>query len=274
MAHIKRAVVFGILLSTLLFTACQPITMPAATAGHGESAEHATEETHAVHWGYAGEEGPEHWGELNPDYTACADGSAQSPVDLTAARGEDLPDIVFNYGESHLNILNNGHTVQVNYDAGSSITVDGVPYELLQFHFHTGSEHTIAGKQYPLEFHLVHRNAEGGLAVVGVMATEGAENPAFADILAHAPAEETAAAVVEGVMVAAESLLPEGRLYYAYDGSLTTPPCSEGVKWHVLTTPIELSAAQIETLASILHGNFRPVQPLHDRTLKVDTTGG
>jgi carbonic anhydrase len=245
--------------------------MPAATAGH---AEHAAAEAHAVHWGYEGEGGPEHWGELTPDYTACADGSAQSPVNLTAAIGEDLPDIAFNYGESHLNIFNNGHTVQVNYDEGSSITVGDVQYDLIQFHFHTGSEHTIDGKQYPLEFHLVHRNAEGGLAVVGVMAVEGSENPAFADILAHAPAEETTVAVVEGVMVAAESLLPEGRLYYAYDGSLTTPPCSEGVKWHVLNTPIEMSAAQIETLADILNNNFRPVQPLHSRPLKVDTTGG
>lgn len=261
----------GMILTTFLLAACQPI-QPEMGAEHGSTSTHAAD--HAVHWSYQGEAGPDHWGELNADYAACAAGVTQSPIDLVAVSGEDLPDIVFNYGESHLNILNNGHTVQVNYDEGSSIMVNGVQYNLLQFHFHTGSEHTIDGKQYPLELHLVHRNAEGGLAVVGVMATEGTENPAFADILAHAPAEETAAAVVESVMVAAESLLPAERLYYAYEGSLTTPPCSEGVKWHVLTTPIEMSAAQIETLAGILHGNFRPVQPLHDRTLVVDTTGG
>lgn len=111
MVHIQRLTLLSTLLSTLLFTACQPVTMPAATAGHGDGAERAAAEAHAVHWGYGGEGGPAHWGELNPDYTACADGSAQSPVNLTAAIGEDLPDIVFNYGESHLNILNNGHTV-------------------------------------------------------------------------------------------------------------------------------------------------------------------
>ncbi|MBX3010818.1 MAG: carbonic anhydrase family protein [Caldilineaceae bacterium] len=257
----------------VLVTACQPIQLPEAAATPAHASAPASP-AHTIHWSYAGEEGPDHWGELSADYTACADGSAQSPIDLTAATKADLPDIIFDYGESHLNILNNGHTVQVNYDAGSAILLDGVRYDLLQFHFHAASEHTIAGERYPLEFHLVHRNAEGGLAVVGVMAVAGAENPAFADILAHAPASEAAATVVEGVMVAAEQLLPAGRLYYTYAGSLTTPPCSEGVKWHVLTTPIELSATQLEALTSILHDNFRPIQPLHDRALQLDTTGG
>lgn len=268
----RYAISSGILMISLM-TACQPIRPPEAMADHGSTQAPAAA-THPIHWSYEGAEGPAHWGELSSDYTVCTDGSTQSPIDLTAADGEDLPDIVFNYGESHLNILNNGHTVQVNYDEGSSITVNDVKYDLIQFHFHAASEHTINGEHYPIEFHLVHRNAEGGLAVVGVMVAEGAENPAFADILANAPAKETPAAVVDGVMVAAAKLLPAGHLYYAYDGSLTTPPCSEGVKWHVLTTPIEMSAAQIEALASILHDNFRPVQPLHDRHLVVDTTGG
>lgn len=268
---IRFALSSGVLFIFLL-TACQPIRPLEAVADHG-STDAPAATTHTVHWSYEGEEGPDHWDELNPNYTVCADGSTQSPIDLTAAIGEDLPDIVFNYGESHLNIFNNGHTVQVNYDEGSSILVNGVQYALLQFHFHAASEHTIAGEHYPLEFHLVHRSAEGDWAVVGVMAVEGAENPAFADILANAPAVETPVAVVEGVMVAAEKLLPASHLYYAYDGSLTTPPCSEGVKWHILTTPIELSADQIEAMAGILHDNFRPLQPLHDRTLKVDTTG-
>lgn len=265
-----RFIISSSILAMFLMTACQPIR-PEAMAGHGSASAAAT---HSIHWSYEGAEGPDHWGELGPDYTVCADGSTQSPIDLTAATGEDLPDIVFNYGESHLNILNNGHTVQVNYDEGSSITVNDVKYDLIQFHFHAESEHTIDGQHYPIEFHLVHRNAEGGLAVVGVMVAEGAENPAFADILANAPAKETPVAVVDGVMVAAAKLLPAGHLYYAYEGSLTTPPCSEGVKWHVLATPIEMSAAQIEALASVLHHNFRPVQPLHERTLVVDTTGG
>lgn len=279
MFNLPRITLTGTLFAGLLLAACQPITMPAdhgemaADAEHAEAASEDASEEHVIHWGYSGEGGPDHWGELNPDYAACAEGMSQSPIDLVDAAGEDLDDIVFNYGESKLKILNNGHTVQANYDEGSTIMVDGMEYNLLQFHFHTASEHTVAGEQYPLELHLVHQSADGGLAVVGVMAMEGAENPAFADIVASAPTEVTEEMVVEGVMVSAESLLPADRLYYGYSGSLTTPPCSEGVKWHVLTTPIELSAEQIETLAGILHDNFRPVQPLHERALAVDTYG-
>ncbi len=267
MPYWMRTLFASTMLASLMLAACQP-TMPEEMAVEHSA---SSQEAHVVHWGYAGEGGPAHWGELNADYTACADGSAQSPIDLADAIAEDLTDIVFNYGESKLNILNNGHTVQVNYDEGSSIMVNDVQYDLLQFHFHTGSEHLVAGTQYPLELHLVHRNAEGGLAVVGVMAKEGAENPAFADIVASAPAKEAEAIAIEGIMVAADSLLPTERLFYAYDGSLTTPPCSEGVKWHVMSTPIEMSATQIRTLADILHNNYRPVQPLTDRILKVDT---
>ncbi|MEZ4860625.1 MAG: carbonic anhydrase family protein [Caldilineaceae bacterium] len=276
--HYLRLYLTGILLSMAVLTACHPLV--AAVPQHGiteqgaatHGAESNAHQDHAIHWSYEGEGGPDHWGELNADYTACADGASQSPIDLSNAVGEDLPDIAFHYGESALNILNNGHTVQVNYDEGSYIEVDGMRYDLLQFHFHAPSEHTINGEQYPLELHLVHRNAEGGLAVVGVMIQEGAENPAFADIIAHAPAGEMAVMTVDNLMVSAESLLPAERLYFAYSGSLTTPPCSEQVKWHVLTTPVELSVEQIATLANILHNNFRPVQPLHDRTLVVDTT--
>lgn len=264
-----------LLLGSLLLVACQPLTVPADQPMAAAERSETAEKDHVLHWGYEGEGGPAHWGDLSADYTVCADGTAQSPIDLVDASGEDLTDIVFRYGESKLNILNNGHTVQVNYDEGSSITVDGVQYYLLQFHFHAASEHTIAGEQYPLELHLVHRSAEGHLAVVGVMAVEGVENPAFADIITNAPLEETEEMTVDGVTVVVQDLLPaDDHLYYAYPGSLTTPPCTEGVKWHVLTTPVSLSAAQIDALTNILHGNFRPVQPLHERTLLVDTTAG
>lgn len=261
-----RTILAGSLLATLLLSACQPITREAPEQF---ALDHTQE--HVIHWSYEGEGGPGHWSELSADYTACADGSAQSPIDLTGAAGENLPDIVFSYAESPLKILNNGHTIQVSYNEGSYITVDGAQYNLLQFHVHAASEHTIDGQHYPLEFHFVHRNAEGSYAVVGVFVTEGEENPAFADIVANAPAEEVEEMVIDGVTVAAESLLPEERMYFAYSGSLTTPPCSESVKWHVLTTPIEMSAEQIEAIASIVHNNFRPIQSLNDRVLMVDT---
>jgi len=282
MYQLLRITSISILSASLLLTACQPITAPIEVGGmateaheaHGEEHTEEHSEEHPVHWSYDGEGGPEQWGALEPENVACSNGASQSPIDLAGAAGDDLVDISFNYGESPLKIHNNGHTVQVDYSEGSSITVDGVTYELKQFHFHTASEHTINGEQYPLELHLVHRSEDDALAVVGVLAKEGAENPAFVDIVANAPADVSEATIIEGIAVAAERLLPAERLYYSYSGSLTTPPCSEGVKWHVLTTPIELSAEQIATLSGILHENFRPIQPLNERPLAVDTAGG
>lgn len=236
-----------------------------------ESEDHsATEKPAASHWSYEGETGPAFWGDLDPAYELCATGQTQSPVDIAAIVMSNLADITFNYQPSALNIVNNGHTIQVNYEVGSSIELDGQSYELLQFHFHTPSEHTIGGKSFPMEMHLVHKNANDELAVIGVMLQEGAENGGLAPIWNNMPTE------VDGTMMPAEvlnveTLLPESRLSYRYNGSLTTPPCSEGVKWMVLTTPIELSSAQIATFESLFHINNRPVQPFNGRTILLDS---
>ena len=238
------------------------------TVGEMAEGDHG-EEAHAIHWGYEGEGGPEHWADLDADYAACT-GVEQSPIDITNAASEDLMDIVFNYSETAVNILNNGHTIQVNYDEGSSIEIDGKTYDLKQFHFHTPSEHALDGELAAGEMHLVHQSEDGSYAVVGVMIMDGAENPAFINVWDNFPDHVTEAEMVDGVTVNASDLLPETRTYFNYSGSFTTPPCTEGVNWLVLTTPIEMSADQIAAFSSIVGDNNRPTQPLGERTLVED----
>ena len=221
-----------------------------------------------IHWGYSGDEGPANWGALSPDYALCADGSAQSPIDIRGASEVGLVDIDFQYGESANNIFNNGHTIQVNIDAGSHIIYNGIRYELLQFHFHAPSEHTIAGEAAPMEIHFVHQDPRSGnLAVVGVLLVEGEdENSAYASVIDNLPADagEPNAA---GEPLALAKLLPEQRGYYTYQGSLTTPPCSEIVRWLLLDAPVALSAEQIAAYTAIYAGNARPTLPRGRRDL-------
>lgn len=225
------------------------------------------------HWTYEGEEGPEHWGELNPDYELCSVGEAQSPIDITEAQALNLTDIAFSYLPSALNIFNNGHTIQVQYDEGSSIVYNEIQYNLVQFHFHTPSEHTVNGESFAMELHFVHQDANGGLAVVGVLLREGAENAEYAALFDNMPATEGEPEPTE-LTINAASLLPAEATYFTYGGSLTTPPCSQGVRWLVLTTPVEISAAQIEAFQAIFEMNARPVQPLNERDLLQDSSNG
>jgi carbonic anhydrase len=235
----------------------------------------AQEEHPLPHWGYEGENGPEHWGDLTHEYATCSTGEAQSPIDITNAQPFNLVDIEFHYQPSALNILNNGHTIQANYNTGSYIIFKEQRYNLIQFHFHHPSEHTLDGQAFPMEVHFVHSNAEGKLAVVGVLLTEGInDNAAFAPVWEHAPAEETRVTTIDGVTIDANAMLPSSRLFYTYNGSLTTPPCSEQVRWLVLTTPATLSEAQISAFSAIFELNARPVQPLNNRYLLLDSTAG
>lgn len=240
--------------------------------GHGEGnqEEHGDESGGAVHWSYAGEQGPEHWGDLSPSFEACKSGRMQSPIDITAeatglALGMSSHD--YAYRETPLRILHNGHTVQLNYAPGSIMTIQGKAYELLQFHFHAPSEHTVEGRAYPMEAHFVHQDSHGGLAVVSVLIEEGAANAALAEAWAHLPAGESAEKEVAEVSVDAGAILPPGGRYHHYKGSLTTPPCSEGVRWFVLSEPISMSAAQIQRFEEAVGANARPVQPLNARLL-------
>lgn len=223
-------------------------------------------EIEPAHFGYEGEVAAEHWAELSPAYATCEEGMEQSPIDLGPAVALlSDPALEFDYQSTPLVIFNNGHTVQVNYEEGSTLTVDGHTWEALQFHFHAHSEHTIEGGSMPLELHIVHRDSEGGLAVVGVFIAEGASNAALAAVFEHLPAEKGEPEEVAGVEINAADLLPVDLSAWRYDGSLTTPPCSEGVRWHVLSEPIEASPAQIAAFEAIVSDNFRPVQPLNDR---------
>ena len=222
-----------------------------------------------VQWGYEGERGPAHWDSLDQTFSACGDGTAQSPIDLAGGTGGDFAAIEFDYGAHRASVVNTGHTIQVNVDPGSGITLDGTRYELLQFHFHHGSEHTVGGVQFSMELHLVHRSDRGALAVVGVLLGEGAANEALAPIWARIPSHAgSAEALPDAVDVAA--LLPQPRTAWRYRGSLTTPPCTEGVAWIVMSEPVTLSAAQIRAFGALYARNYRPVQPLGRRTLGRD----
>lgn len=230
---------------------------------------HGSEEN-KVKWGYSEKNGPDVWHQLSPNYFLCSEGKNQSPIDIVDAKPVKLPDVTFNYSPSTLNILNNGHAIEVKYSNGSYIEFEGTRYKLLQFHFHSPSEHTLSGNLFDVEMHLVHQSKDGKLAVVGVLIEKGNENKAFSSIWENLPTDVGKVHKIENLSINAEHLIPKKRFFYRYDGSLTTPPCSEGVKWMLLTEPIEMSGSQIEALRSIIHNNNRPVQPLNGRKLLVD----
>ena len=225
-----------------------------------------------AHWTYEGEEGPEHWGELDPDYASCSGGTQQSPIDVSEATGADIANIEFSYQPvSPLHIINNGHTLQVNIPEGSSITLDGATYPLKQFHFHAPSEHTVDGRAEAMELHLVHITDDGTIAVVGVLLAEGEGNQALAAVFEAMPAMAGSEQEVTGSVDLA-ALLPEQRTTYRYMGSLTTPPCSEGVHWLLMTEASSVGPPQVEAFRTVFGADARPVRPLNDRTVTEDTS--
>jgi len=220
-----------------------------------------------AHWEYSGEAGPANWGKLAPEFSVCSVGKNQSPVDLKGAIKGKLAPIKFDYKTNASEISNNGHTIQANYTPGSSITVDGVQFELKQFHFHAPSENLINGKSYPMEMHLVHADKDGNLAVVGVMFEEGAANAAIADMWKQMP-EKADVKNALAAKVNASSLLPKKQAYFRFNGSLTTPPCSEGVRWMVMKAPITASKEQLHAFEHTMHhANNRPVQAVYARPI-------
>ena len=220
-----------------------------------------------VEWGYEGEGAPGNWAKLKPEFRACGLGKFQSPVDIKPTFSADLPDLVFDYKDSPLEILNNGHTVRVNFPEGGTLRVGGIIYRLLQLHFHTPSENTINSKSYAMEMHLVHKTESGILGVVGVMIEEGKPSAAAEEIWRYLPLRKAGAVTHEDVMVNAAELLPGDLRYYRFMGSLTTPPCTEGVNWYVLREPIRFSKGQIEKFRQVFSVNARPVQPLNSRMI-------
>jgi carbonic anhydrase len=239
--------------------ACMVAALPLAA--------YSAEEHHE--WDYGAEHGPRHWGEIKPEFAACGIGKTQSPIDIRDAVPAKLDPIRFDYHPAELHIIDNGHTVQVNYGPGSAITVGDQRYELLQFHFHKPSEEKINGKNFPMVAHLVHKNAAGSLAVVAVLLKQGAQNALVQTLWANLPKEKEKESVVPGVRINAAQLLPKNHAYYTFPGSLTTPPCSEGVTWFVLTHPMDISQQQVARFGKVYNGNARTTQPLNGRTIKV-----
>ena len=166
--------------------------------------------------------------------------------------------------------INNGHTIQINYPAADTLTLGPASYQLVQYHFHSPSEHTVDGKHFPMEMHMVHKSAGGELAVVGVLIAEGAHNAAFAPVWANLPAQKGVETHFPSVNVDVDALLPTARTSFRYDGSLTTPPCSEGVRWIIMTTPIQLSREQVGAFTRLIKDNNRPVQRLNGRSVVTD----
>lgn len=217
-------------------------------------------------WSYEGDNGPARWSVLASEFAVCGAGKEQSPIDLGVADAPGKqPRVVVEYKPLPLTILHNGHTVEVVVANGSRIVLDGKPYELLQFHFHTPSEHKVDGKAYPAEVHFVHRSADGGLAVIGAFIDGTAANRALADIVAYAPTTATAPRTYTWVTIDPSRIMPPPTAFWSYGGSLTTPPCSEGVRWMVQKAPLPLSREHIAALSKAMGPNARPVQPVGAR---------
>lgn len=224
-------------------------------------------ETGSPHWGYSGEDGPAHWGDLASEFNTCSRGAQQSPIDISDVdvfRAE-AGALTFDYRPTPLRIINNGHTIQVNYEPGSTLTLRSQTYQIVQFHFHAPSEHARNGKLSDMELHIVHQSAAKELVVVGVLLEHGSESAAIEPIWRAIPSETGHEKTIAGTTVNAASLLPSSRSYFEYMGSLTTPPCAEGVRWLVLTTPMQLSQEQITNFRKVIPMNARPVQKLNWR---------
>jgi carbonic anhydrase len=243
-----------------------------------EEESHSAEAGHDIHWDYGSEEGPAQWGSLSPDYATCNTGREQSPIDITGAiSGSGLLEIrrdlkpvnvVISHQESTADLLDNGHTIQVNVDEGSELEVEGATFRLVQYHFHAPSEHTLNGRHFPMEIHFVHTTDTGALAVGGFFIEEGAHNDAMSPVWKNLPQNPGESLRLDDQEVDLDNLIPaDGAPYFHYKGSLTTPPCSENVHWFVREKPLEMSADQIAIFTALFINNNRPVQPLNDREI-------
>jgi len=283
--NIIQSIIFGS--AVLLTTGCssnqnKPKEEPAQAQDNLQKKEPTS--ARPVHWSYEGESGPATWGNLSPVYAFCKDGHHQSPIDIVKSDVKEPSTWALNYSSTSLHIahtehmediVDNGHTIQVTVDEGSTLDYDGKTYALKQFHFHTPSEHTINGKHQPMEMHLVHQSADGHLAVVGVLFKEGkTPNPNFAKIIANLPASKGETKHLTEESIELDLHLPTDNSAYHYTGSLTTPPCSENVQWVVLRDMISLTKDQIDAFASHISPNNRPVQPLNDRVVNGDDLKG
>jgi carbonic anhydrase len=238
---------------------CGTLFLAATRPTQGHHPEHT--------WDYGEAHGPNNWGDLKPEFAPCKNGRRQSPIDIRNPQKADLPPIQFDYKPSPLHIIDNGHTVMINYAAGNFMSVAGKRYELKQFHFHRPSEEKINGKSYEMVVHLVHADQEGKLAVVAVLLQKGEDNPLVQRLWSNLPKEKEKEEVLDSVQIDVDDLLPADHSYYTFPGSLTTPPCSENVTWFVLKHPVTVSTPQIERFSKLYEQNVRPTQPLFGRVV-------
>lgn len=219
-----------------------------------------------VPWGYKGTIGPGYWGRLSDGYRQCSNGNNQSPININWAAELELDQIEFHYNPTPVFLINNGHTIQLNHSSGSYIVIAGDRFDLIQLHFHALSEHQVNGRHYPMEMHLVHQNKNKQLAVIGVFFNLGRQNKSLQKLWKSLPRRK-GASVSGRAVINITSLLPNKRSYYHYMGSLTTPPCSEGVRWLVLKNPVQISREQLNTFKKLYPANYRPVMPLNSRNI-------
>lgn len=228
----------------------------------------AAQEHHPEHtWDYGDALGPTHWGDLKPEFAACKNGHHQSPIDIRNPKKAALPPIQFDYKPTSLHIIDNGHTIMINYGPGSSITVGDKKYMLKQFHFHRPSEEKIDGKNFDMTVHLVHADEEGKLAVVAVLLQKGQDNPLVHELWNDLPKEKDKEEFFDNAEINLSQILPADRGYYMFSGSLTTPPCSEDVTWFVMKHPTTISAKEIQQFSQLYRDDARPTQPLYDRVV-------
>ena len=222
------------------------------------------------HWDYMGIEGPEHWGMLTEKYMTCEAGNRQSPINITMTHhGDHQQKLVFHYKTSQLHEMNNGHTIQVSHVSGCRVDLNNRKYQLRQFHFHAPSEHHIEGKSFPMEMHLVHQDETGHVLVLAVMMATDARQPVLSKLWKWLP-EQTQQEVSIPLELSLTDMLPIRTSHYTYSGSLTTPPCTEGVQWIVLKDPMHVTQQDVDQFVQIIGHNARPVQPLRGRHIDDD----
>lgn len=239
---------------------------PRKKAAPAETTANANEAAH-IHWSYEGDGAPANWGKLRPEYVACASGKRQSPIDIRDGIRVDLETIRFDYQTSLFRIIDNGHTIQISVGSGSSISLMGRQFELIQMHFHRPSEERVNGKAYDMVIHMVHKDMDNHLAVIAVLLEKGAENPTIQTLWNNLPLEVNQD-VAPNVPIDLNNLLPESRSYWTYMGSLTTPPCTEDVLWIVFKQPLQISAEQLAIFSRLYRNNARPVQAGNSRIIK------
>lgn len=281
----KRQIFVVVVTFVVMLQACtgnhvssqEPAGAAASSTPVKTSTAHA--EPQALHWSYEEAEGPAKWSTLRADWKICSEGRNQSPIDIEKTVRSNSPELKEGFkpvslniihGQHAVDVINNGHSIEVNYADGDTLQIGDQQFQLVQYHFHSPSEHTVSGKHFPMEMHLVHKSAEGKLAVIGVFIEEGEPNAAFDLIWSNLPNTTDLKNHIGNVSIDIGSLLPRSKTIYRYDGSLTTPPCSEEVKWIIMTAPIHLSSRQIEVFRAIIKDNNRPIQALNGRSVITD----